>query len=194
MRKVHLYGALAAQFGDCHEFEIETIREAIEALVANFPGFSAALRAGHFRVVVGREAETGLEMDAGMLAGFKLGRQDLHIIPAIEGESRGGLGKILAGVALLGLAAVTAGGVGAFMTMPLWGTTTMGSVVGSIGLGITLRGVSSLIGEQSTEDESSFTMSGLQSQTREGGIVPIAYGEVIATGAMISGALEIKTE
>ena len=44
------------------------------------------------------------------------------------------------------------------------------------------------------ETKKSFTMTGPQNNTREGGIVPIVYGEVYTGGTMISGALNVVTK
>lgn len=192
MRKVHLYGALGTKFGRSHSFDIDTIADAISALRANFPTFFDALRNGHFRVVVGKTQKNGMELDEAMLPGFKLGSQDLHIVPVIKGSKRGGLGKIIAGIALIGLSAITMGGA---LGVGLFGTTTsISSMMGSIGTAMLISGVASFIApeQKSEETEQSFTMTGPQVTTREGGIIPIVYGEVITGGTMINGAISIK--
>lgn len=194
MRTIHLYGSLGQEFGRKHRFDIQSIAEAIEALRANFPKFFDRLRHGHFRVVVGKTTRNGLELDGPSLPGFKLGKQDLHIVPVIKGSKRGGLGKIVAGIALIGLSVATGGS--ALMGASLFGTTTVGSAVGQIGLGMTMTGVASFIApEQSAPDNTqSFTMTGPTTTAREGGIVPIVYGEVWTGGTMINGALTIRSK
>ncbi|RWR26678.1 hypothetical protein D2T29_20165 [Sinirhodobacter populi] len=74
------------------------------------------------------------------------------------------------------------------------GTLTVGSTVGNIGFGRALTGVSSLLTpEQKAGDTAqSFTMTDPQVTLKEGGIVPIAYGEVITSGTMISGVLKVE--
>lgn len=192
MRTIHLHGSLGQAFGTSFRLDVADIAEALQALQANFANFFSFLKNGHYRVVVGKTERNGLELDEAMLPGFKLGKQDLHIVPVIAGAKRGGIGKIIAGIALVGLAAVTGGT--ALMSATLWGTTTMAGIVGNIGMGMVLTGVASLIAPQQDgdEDKQSYTMSGPQVTTREGGIVPIAYGEVITGATMISGALNIK--
>jgi len=62
-------------------------------------------------------------------------------------------------------------------------------------LGLALTGVASLISPEmktSGENDPSFTMTGPQVTMREGGIVPIAYGDVVTGGTMISGVLKIE--
>lgn len=182
MNTVHLTGALADKFGPSYEFEIATAREAISALLANFPAFADDLRHGSFHVVVGKSVETGLELDLEGLTTFNIGTRDIFIIPEVEGAKRGGLGKLIFGIALLGLSAMTGG-------------TALGAIAGNIGNGMILTGVSALLSpETETKDQpKSFTMAGPQASTREGGIVPIIYGEVYTAPVMISGGISIST-
>lgn len=194
LRKVYLYGALGKEFGRDHSFDVNSIGEAIEALQANFKRFHNALRHGFYRVVVGERGK-GIELSEADLNGFNLGSQPLHIIPVVKGRKRGGIGKLIAGVVLIGLSAATAGMAG--FAAPLFGTTaTLSGMMGSIGTGLLLTGVASLIAPEaktdSSENEQSFTMAGPQTTTREGGIVPIVYGEVVTGGTMINGALTIR--
>lgn len=192
MRNVHLYGALGREFGKTHRFEIDTVGEAIDAFRANYSNFVNALRKGYYRVIVGKTTRNGMELDEAMLPGLKLGKQDLHIVPVVKGSKRGGLGKIIAGVALVGLSMISGGA----MAAPLFGAGSMtaGTISGAVGASLILNGVASLIAPEFKveEKQQSFTMTGPQNVTREGGIVPIVYGEVISGGTMISGALEIR--
>lgn len=196
MRKVHLYGSLGKEFGKVHTFAIESIAEAIQALRANFPEFASRIRLGHYRVVVGKNTNNGISLGEEDLPGFKLGKQDLHIIPVVQGSKRGGLMKIIAGVALIGLSVMTGGAaaVGAFGS--LWsGGMTVSSMIGQIGMGMLLTGAASLIApqiEDSSDKQKSFTSTGPVSTTREGGIVPIVYGEVFTGGTMVNGLLSVR--
>lgn len=194
MRTIRLYGALGKEFGTTHHFAVDTVNEAIEALRANFPKFFDAIRHGFYRVVVGKTSRNGMELDEAMLPGFKLGKQDLHIVPVTAGRKRGGVGKIIAGIALIGLSIATGGS--ALMGTTLFGSTTVGAAVGQIGLGLTLTGVASFIAPQqeAPDDTKSFTMTGPTTTTREGGIVPIVYGRVWTGGTMINGALSVRSE
>ncbi|WP_062563647.1 tail assembly protein [Paracoccus aminovorans] len=197
MRTIHLYGKLGKEFGSLHRFAVDTVAEAIEALRANFPKFFDAIRHGFYRVVVGKTSRNGMELDEAMLPGFKLGQQDLHIVPVVKGRKRGGIGKIIAGIALIGLSMVTGGMAGTFWTAGILGsTTTAASLMGSSGAGLLISGVASFIAPQqdAPDDTKSFTMTGPTTTTREGGIVPIVYGRVWTGGTMINGSLSIRSE
>lgn len=196
MRNVYLHGALGKEFGRKYQFDVATVAEAIQALAANFPTFVNRIRNGFFRVVAGKSATAGMDLSEDMLPAFKLGQQDLHIVPVVKGSKRGGLGKVIAGIALIGLSAMT-GGAGGLLAGQVFGSSmTYASMTGSIGASMLLTGVSTMIAPETRAEETrqSFTMTGPQVVTREGGIIPIAYGEVITGGTMISGALNIQRE
>jgi predicted phage tail protein len=191
MNTVRLYGALAKEFGPEHRFEIASPAEAVQALAANFPRFIDKLRGGFFRVVIGKSASKGIGLDENTILSRRLGDQTLHIVPVTKG-SKSGLGKVLAGILLIGLSLsglpFLAAGIGA------GGTVTMGAITGQIGLGLTLTGAASLLSPEmdGSENSKSFTMTGPQITLREGGIVPIVYGEVWTGGTMISGQLKVE--
>lgn len=191
MRTIHLYGSLGQEFGYKIRLAVESVQEAIQALQANFPRFNNAIRYGFYRLVIGKKSK-GIVLEEAMLPGCKLGNQDLHIIPVVKGSKRGGLGKIIAGIALIGLSVFG----GAAFASPLFtgGTMSLSSVSGAMGTGLLISGVASFIAPEvkSEDTEKSFTSTGPQVTTREGGIIPIAYGEVISGGTMINGAITIK--
>lgn len=190
MREIYLYGALGKSFGRVHEFEVNSMAEVMQALMANWPSFANKIRHGFYKVVVG-DPKKGTQLDENTIAGFELKEHSVHIVPVSKGR-RGGLGKILAGVLLISLAVVTGGAslaAGALTT-----TGFVGGAMVSMGTGLILNGVAQLIApsvDDTGEKQKSFTSGGPQTTTREGGIVPIAYGEVVTGGTMISGVLEI---
>lgn len=194
MRKVHLHGALGKEFGASHQFDVRDIPDAIQALIANFSNFASKIRGGFYKVIVG-DKKTGVEMDEQSVATYSIGNNDIHIIPVTQGRGRGGLGKILAGVLLIGLAVFTGGT--ALMSAGLFGsTTTLGGILTSVGTGLVMTGVASILAPstETKESDPSFTMSGPQTTLREGGIIPIVYGECIVGGVMISGILRIENK
>lgn len=195
IRTVHLHGALGERFGKSYEFDIATVPEAIRALSANFVGFSKEIGAGAWHVVVGKGVDTGLSLDEDEIAGFNVGGNDIHIIPALIGAKNGGVLKLVLGVALIGLSFGFAG-VGMLtgqIAPALFGGTTWAGAMSSIGFSLALAGASSLLAPQNktADDTKSFTLTGPQNDTREGAIVPIGYGRVICGGVMISGSLYI---
>lgn len=186
MRDIHLYGDLAAQFGKDHRFAVDTIGEVIDALRANYPKFSAAIREGFYKVVLGKSKSNGLALTEKQAERVKIGNRAVHIIPTVQGRGRGGLGKIIAGIALIGLSIFTGGAL-------LGPLASYAGNIGAMGAAMTLNGVATLISPQQEagDDKKSYTMSGPVSNLREGNIVPIVYGKVVTSGYMISGQITI---
>src|SRR5690242_15349739 len=102
MRTIVLHGALAARFGTSFELDVKNPSEAIRALILQLRGFRQMLREGDFKVIRAREhVADSLDLDELKL---RLGRaNEIHIVPVIAG-SASGWGKVLAGVAIIGLA------------------------------------------------------------------------------------------
>lgn len=190
LRKVHLHGCLA-KHGDVFELDVLTAAEALNALAANFPTFMADLRAGSWIVMRG-DPETGLCLDEEMIAGMRLGKADLHILPEVMGAKRGGAFKVILGAVLI---AATAGGAAPFLANPIMAGAgaTWGNAIGQMGLAMTLTGVSMMLApetETSSDEEKSFTMTGPVSAQGQGHAIQIVYGEVITGGMMISGGID----
>lgn len=194
MRDIHLHGALGAQFGPKHRMAVETVAEVIDALRANFPTFANAIRHGFYRIVLGKTKSSGLSLREDQLVGLKLGNRAVHVVPVPAGRKNGGLGKVITGIALVGLSAMTFGADGVMSASPWSGGASLGQMAGTMGMGMVLTGVATMIapGQEASDDKKSFTMSGPTSEMREGAIIPIVYGEVITGGYMISGSVEIN--
>jgi len=142
MKRVVLRGELGKQFGRVHHFDLNTPAEAIRALCANFEGFQQAL-------VTAAERGVGYIVQVGKLAIEELDEihnptgqsEEISITPVLAGAGGGGVGKILAGVALVA-AAIVLGPLGG-------GFLGLGAGVGGggvVGVGFLTAGASSAIG------------------------------------------------
>lgn len=198
MRKVYLHGALAEKYGPVFELDVATAGEAVRALGTNFPEIIKDFRENDWHVVRGEDIDNGLSLDEGDLNTFKLGRGDLHFVPYVAGSKRGGLLKIILGVALVGLGFF----MGGFAT-PILGTTATGAPIAGltygnlmvVGAALALAGVSQLLTpeEKGSEDrDSSFTFNGPGNTYEQGYPVPLVYGEVITGSVMVSGGLDVE--
>ena len=199
MRNVYLHGALAKKYGSEFRLNVTTAGEAIRALAANFPSFMKDIRDGAWHVVRGKDIDHGLSLDENQIAGFRLGKGDLHIVPFVAGSKRGGLLKIILGVVLIGAAFALTGGalattIGAGGALGGLGIT--GTQVALFGAAVALAGVSSLLAPEEKADKedgsNSFTMSGPGNTYDQGNPVPLVYGEVITGGQLISGGIDIE--
>jgi len=195
MRTIHLHGSLGEKYGKSFRLAVTTAAEAIRALTANFPTFMKDIRDGIWHVVRGKDIDKGLSLDEDQVTSFKLGKGDLHIVPHVAGSKRGGLLKVILGVALVGAAfAFTGGALAAQMSIGGASLGVTGSQAALLGVAVALSGVSSLLApeEKAEEDKSnSFTMSGPGNTYDQGNPMPLVYGEVITGGQLISGGIDI---
>lgn len=191
MRKIHLHGDLA-KYGEVFELSVETAGEAVVALCANFPEIQRDFRNNSWLLFCG-DPETGLCLTEEAVAGMRLGKHDLHIMPEIEGSKNGGLKAIL-GVALIAVSFGSAAFLGTAISSTLMGGATWGNAIGQLGLVMALSGVSTMLAPETetdgSDDAKSFTLTGPVSQFGQGQAIQIVYGEVITGGMMISGGVD----
>ncbi len=198
LRKVKLYGELA-EFVGHKEFEVQvdTVGKAVSFLIHNFTGIESYMSPKYYQIKVGNYDIDKNEID------YPVGREDIHFIPIISGAGRG-LGKVLLGAVLIGIAiaapgagfAFGKGGIG-FMATGAAPSAFM-AAVGNIGIGLLLTGVSEMLFPlpepqkfNSEEDpQLSFTFSGVQNTSRAGTPVPIVYGEIFTGSVVISAAID----
>ena len=191
LRKVKLYGELA-EFVGHKEFEVkvDTVGKAVSFLVHNFPEIQSYMNPRFYQVKVGDFDIQKEEIH------YPIGQEEIHFIPVISGS--GGLGKTIAGVALIGLAFATGGSSLALGLGGFTGGAGISAIIGNIGIGLTLMGVSEMLfplpkpQEFNTESDPqlSFSFSGVQNTSRAGTPVPIVYGEIFTGSVVISAAVD----
>ena len=201
LRKLKLYGELAKFVGH-KEFEIkaDTLSKAVSFLINNFDGIEKFMSPKYYQVKVGNY-EIGEEE-----VHYPIGQEDIHFIPVITGAGRG-LGKVLLGAALIGLAIINPsvgfglgpGGLGAGFANAA-GTFSITAFAGNIGIGLVLMGVSEMLTplpkkkdfNNEEDPRLSYNFSGTQNTSRAGTPVPICYGEIITGSVVISGAIDTQ--
>ena len=201
LRKVKVYGELAKFVGH-KEFEVkvDSIGKAVSFLINNFPGIEKYMSPKYYQVKVGNYeiGEDELHYPIGQ-------KEDIHFVPVISGAGRG-VGKVLLGVALIGIAIAAPGagfsfgskGVGFIATGAA--PNALMAAIGNIGIGLTLMGVSEMLTPlpqkrdfNSEEDPRlSYNFSGTQNTSRAGTPVPICYGEIITGSVVISGSIDTQ--
>ena len=210
MKVVKVYGALRKRLGQCRfEFDVNTPAQALKALCVNFPGLDKWLIDSEqdgvgYRVAVSKEKIT--EQDVSPLLMPFSDQEVFSITPVVAGAGRGG-GRILAGIGLIALSAVSfcAGGAfaGAFGATGVGAgaaATATGSIaLFNVGVYLTLSGIAQAISPQpdldSTLDESvqleSFSFSNVVNTSRQGMACPIAYGRLFVGSAVLSSGLDV---
>lgn len=216
LRTVKVYGHLAEHCGQSvFEAVVRTPAEAIKFLLCNFPELRGLMRDGYYKVAVGPH---DLQLaDCPEQLGYPLAADDVvQVIPVVSGAGGGGVGKILAGAALIGIAIASSGaGLFAGGAMGFGATATGGFaaatfgaklavVAGNIGLALAVGGVAQMISPQppslpEIENDprnpaNNFGFSGIQQTAREGSTIPVVYGETVVGSIIISQGLNVDQE
>jgi predicted phage tail protein len=144
-RDIYLYGTAGRVHGRHFRLNVASPAEAVRALMTLRPGLRQMLRQGYWRVIVG--APHLANAIDGRLLYMRAGDQPLHIVPATGAAGGGGVGKAVAGVALIGASVLTAGlaapaGLAALGTFGGFAGALGSEVaIGGVGLGLTYGGI-----------------------------------------------------
>lgn len=210
LRTIVLHGELASRFGSSFELDVKSPVEAIRALIVQIRGFRQALRDGHYHVLKVRpQATEDLELDELKL---RLGKaREIHIVPVLQG-SASSWGKILAGVAIIGLAIAAPYALG--MLAPVTGSLGLSAALGAstgifgitfgniaaVGAAMALGGVAQMLapapslagGSAAVDRKESFLFGSAENVTAQGVPVPVGFGEFIAGSVVISSGLSTE--
>ena len=155
--KILLLDELGDRWGKTHVYHnLRSPSEALKLLYINYPDLQKYFATAH---------EDGIGftvVQAGEFLGYEdlglpLGKNDLVITPVITGS--GGVGKVLAGVAMIGLVAISAGGLAPALTGIFTNTgftaatsgflgATGSAIIGKLGVALVLSGVSEMLAPQ----------------------------------------------
>ncbi len=195
LSKIRVYGRLARFLGErSFDADISTPIDSLKFLLANFPNVERHMMEQSYKIKVGKDEidETELFNPSGI--------QEIKIIPVVTGSD--GLGRVLAGAALIGLAiAAPAAGLGLGGGSPLlFGTTGGGALAaaaGNFGIYLALSGAAQMLTPVPTpqgvsEDPQSmnFSFSGVQNTSRAGTALPVIYGEIFAGSLVVSAGID----
>ena len=197
LSKLKVYGELADFCRGQNQFEavINQPIDAVRFLKANFPGLEKHMSNQTYQVYIGE-----YNIDEQLLD-FPSGGLDIKIIPVVAGA--GNVGKIIAGIALIGLAILNPavgfglgpqGIAGGFATAS--GSFSLAALGGNIGILLVISGVVGLLTPtpELPDDESdpikSFSFSGVQQTARSGTAIPIVYGKTLVGSIPISTKIE----
>lgn len=176
MTLVKLYGALAREFVKEISLNVTSVREAVSALEANFPGFRKYLVGNEYHIFVaglGNLSEKDLEL--------KTGTRCIKIAPVLKGSKK--VFKIVLGIALI---------VIGIMVTPI--NPGLGSALIQVGISLTLSGIMELLFTPPTfelpdsfEQEPSYSFNGALNIVPQGYPVPVGYGRTLV-GSVVIGA------
>ncbi len=197
LREIRVYGQLAKFLGR-RKFmaAVDSAAEAIRFLIANYPQVEQHMcqDGRHYRVLVG-EHSVGMEELHG-----PAGSNAIKIVPVIGGAG-GGVGQIIAGVALVAAAIFIPGlglGLGGALVTKiglLGGALILGGISQALTPTPTLATSGTYSGPQGTtntemDPQKSYSFSGIQNTSRAGVPLPLAFGEIICGSIVISAGID----
>lgn len=206
LREIRVYGELAMFMGvKSFMAEARDAAEAMRYLLVNFAGLEAHMAQHDYRVLVGGYSISEEEIS------HPVGQNIIRIIPVVAGA--GGVGKIIAGVAIVALSLLFAPFAGlAVATGFTLGSAAVTAGVG-IGISLALGGVAQLLSpvpriappsmassgtapstmrESELDPQKSYSFTGIQNTSTQGVPVPIIYGETIVGSVVISANISTQ--
>ena len=189
MKEIRLYGHLK-KYGNSYNLDVKTPAEAVRALCAIIPGFQSHVLKNNepgYKVFFGGGSVDGENIH------FPRSNEVIRIVPVVAGAGKG-IGKILFGVALIGLSFVLPTSVALFGK-----AINLANMAASTGFSLVLGGVAGLLfaprsdkGPQEKPDaRPSFIFDGAVNTVREGAPVPVGYGRLRVGGMIISQGLSV---
>jgi len=199
-----LHGALAAEFGDRHEYVVNTPREAIRALCCNKPGFAERIKPMELKVVrVRRGAGKPLELDENDIHMRMSQDTDIWVMPVPAGSKKSGVGKVILGIVLVAATIFTAGAASPGLAMfgaggALSATAALGVSYGTIalfGVSLALGGLAMMLApapgsidpNAREDDKASFLFNGVVNVQEQGHPEPLVYGR-FRVGSVVIGS------
>lgn len=186
-RTVKLYGVLRKHFGREYLLDVQSPRDAVQALCAMVPGFEKFLATGEerglvFTVFSGRRNLGLEELD---LQGSDA--EEIRIAPIIQGSKQGGLFQVVLGAVLV-VAGVFTGGT----------SSALGIAMMAGGAALALGGVVQMLSPTAktgsldrNEDGNnpSYGFGAAVTTIAQGNPYPVLYGEREVGGAIESGGI-----
>ncbi len=174
MKKIHLMGSLGEKYGtDPIKLDASTAQLIISGLSSIFgDSFKNTIRNGEWNIVYD-DKELSEELVA-----MPMAADDVYITPVIAGAA--GIGKVIAGGILIV--------VGVWLQQP-W--------LIQAGVGLAMGGIAQMLAPSpmtdefsSAKDKPSFLFTGdVVNVTRQGGPVPVGYGEWLCSTVVISAGI-----
>ncbi len=185
MRKIFLYGELGKKYGKEHRLEVSSVGESIRALECIYPGFRRDISVDRFYEVKKGISHLGKD-ELTMVSPHG----DYHIIPVVEGAKTSKQRGVV--FAVIGLALIASGWGGA---AGLLGNAKLAGFAMSVGTGLAFSGAAMFISPvikppKDVDAKDSYVFTSAQNISKQGGVVPVVYGEFEIGSTIISTSLE----
>ena len=190
LREIRLEGILGKKFGRVHRIDVRSVGEACRAMCVRSPGFEKFMLEAHtkgitFSCFVGdsKSQQTNIgEEEVHMPSG----RQPIIIMPRMMGRKKGGLFQTILGAALVVVGVVASPFTGGASLSLAWagGAMMAGGVIQM--LSPQPKGAAMA---QDADNKPNYGFGGPVNSTAVGNPIPLAYGERINGGAIISASI-----
>ncbi|MGP2813654.1 MULTISPECIES: tail assembly protein [Serratia] len=191
LRTINFHGPMVKVFGPNFQYRAHNVPKAIDAMKNLLDGFERYMLEAHkrgltFAIFVGNKNIGRDELE------LTKGTEDIHLVPVVIGSKRAGLFQTILGVALIAVATIATGGVGAAFTAGgVWGATAMAGA--SMALGGIVQMLSPQAGglrmRQDQDNKPSYAFGGPVNTTAQGNPVGVLYGTREIGGAIISAGI-----
>ena len=177
LRRIELHGILADKFGKSFDFDVESTREACEALSYQVDGFRQFMMTAHesglFFAVFYDDNEQSISADE---VEMKTGAKIIRIVPKITGAGGDAMGwiQVIAGVALIGFSGGNPAMIAAGAGMLLGGAATL------------LMPRPTITPQDPDGNKPNYAFGGAVTTVAEGNPVAVGYGRCHWGGAVIS--------
>jgi len=184
--RIRLYGNLA-RFGQRIDLHVSTAAEALHAMVMQSGEFRRQFSEGLYQVrIAGNDLNTD-SLHARLHEKLHAGAV-VHLVPRLQGASRGGLLQLFAGAALIAASFIP--GLNAFAWTVGATTLSLSGAAFSLGASLMLGGAAQLLAPRPHSSDgkkkSSTWFSGMDNMTAQGESVPVLYGELRIGSRVIS--------
>ncbi|AHJ10719.1 putative tail protein [Rhizobium phage vB_RglS_P106B] len=189
---------MAKRFGREFKFDVVSPAEAVRFLCYQLEGFEAELRKGAYRVyrIYANGEKRNIDED---LLTFQFGKAiGVRIEPVIEGRKRGGIGKIILGIVLIGAAFFFSGGALGATAFTAFGNGVTYGQIALVGGLMALSGAAQMLAPKVStntdqkEEKGSFLISAPENKIEQGHPVPLVYGLTHVGTVMASAGISVE--
>jgi predicted phage tail protein len=192
VKKIYLHGTLGAQFGECIELAVNTPLEAIRALCLMVKDFQKEFERYDYHVVKG-ELQRGWYLDENTVQ-MNVASDEVHFIPVIAGSGgKKGLGQLITGIVLVGLAFTGAGaGLAGFLGTTVGKLKLIGAVLALGGLAKMNAKTPqfSMSSMEPADRRPSFVFQGATNTTEQGNVIPLVYGRIRCGSQVVAQGMD----
>ena len=192
IKKIHFHGIIGEKFGKCFNLAVNTPLEALKAIAYQIKGFREEFEKYDYQVVKG-SLQKGWLLDEETVD-ISIANDEIHFIPHIAGSGGGGgIGKLITGVVLVGLAFT---GVGAAFAGALGFSTTQLAVMGGV---LALGGIAQMRAKtpkmnftnmEPADRRASFVFRGAENTTEQGNAIPLVYGRLRVGSQVVAQGMD----